>query len=935
MFSKLSITTIIILMGATSFAQQTPLFQQVSRVPKTLSNLSEPDRTADSFLGQDKKGPYVLSWRNFILAPGYPVWVTVDDLPLRTSDYSVNLEKGEISFNQLIKRTQVVKVNYSYYPESATKNSNPALTAPLTFKLAALGVKNLQLTTFPSSSMNTAPATVLNYATRTGGLNSELYLAPNVTGQTNLTNQSAVKLGYTTGNNTNGLNAAYQRGGKGFSPYSKSFGTTDSSEVSSLNGKFSPNKDSSLSFNFNDNKSLNSSVENTTQNAAFKFGGGNKPLLNYSVNDQQGTDVKGVFSSSRSENGNLNSKFGALDLAYKTTSSDVISNKARTVTSQNVLSANLPQLKFNRITDSRQDPKAGQTDTITDTVNYNTKLSGGTLGFVSNQTNTQIGSRSIQTDQRVYNLGFKGNKHGFGGVDFGRVENDMTTNNTVINSVNDKGSFSASLNKTQFSFNFNKVDANINGAERKDVSEQNLLFSLPSSKSVPVAKFTINESIKRNDKGVLVGSSNELTEVKSLVGGANLTIRTGTTETYTPDGKNNTVVSDSGNVSLKLGPGMFNLESVSSDLVGSDKTTGKIDQQRFSFAAPAKKRSPGFEFQRTNTDSTQNKIDTNSLIDKFKIQSVVGSANVVASANQSSTQSANANHDVKDNAVSVSTPIWGRGTSVGVSVNNYNSENGSIVETKTGLGVNLVPSKNITLATEQQENTINDKSFSSVKHSFSYNLPTATLQTAVSTASNGAQRIDVRDYRAAFGTNKTLFKVDSSVKMRESTDNNPLLNSDTTNTVVQVNAVKGLALQGNYILNPDDPTKPGTLSTVEKRGYGFATRFNNLEVSGTYSSVEYLKGTPADVIVKAGGSPLYNETGLKLGWRFGTSNLISEYKNQFFSGAASRELEIYSLGFTHNSGDRFSFSLTGTYSNNRSAANSANYTAAAKFGFKF
>ena len=112
-----------------------------SAAPRGLTNLAPPSQMSDAFLGQDKKGPYVLSYRNFLFGPGQPVWVTVDNVPQRTTTYVLDTATGEVTFDRVIKRTEVIRISYGYYPESSQRNANPSQAAPLTFHQGAEGRK--------------------------------------------------------------------------------------------------------------------------------------------------------------------------------------------------------------------------------------------------------------------------------------------------------------------------------------------------------------------------------------------------------------------------------------------------------------------------------------------------------------------------------------------------------------------------------------------------------------------------------------------------------------------------------------------------------------------------------------------------------------------------------------------------------------------------
>lgn len=1075
-----------------SFAQQGAIFQQVNRAPKDLSNLTPPTQYLDSFLGQDKKGPYTLTWKNFNYSPGNPVWVTLDNQALPSAAYNIDISKGEVTFNSIIKRTQVVRVSYGYYPELASKNTNPTMIAPLTFKLATLGVNNLNITTFNNNAAQD-PSFVLGFNGKSNGLSSNLYFAP---GQANAIDQSALRLGYNTGTIKNGLNVDFSRNGKGFAPaYGKTFGVNDSLQTLNLNGNLSSQM-SSLLFSRKDTRNLANNQGGLSQNSALKLGGGrNQPLLTYTTTDQEGLDAKGVFNSTSIENGNLNQKFGALDLAYKTNKTDTTIGKARTLVDQESVNIGLaPNLKtrtpgfsFNRSNDSVQAGSA-LTLTTTDKASVTAGLAGGNVSFNSLQKNIRLPNNQIQqVDQRSMNLGFNGNKYGFSGLNFGFIQDGKTDTSNAITSNNSKGNIGGVFAKTTFNLNFNKIDTNVNGKSRIDQDQENILFSLPNTKVLPVAKFTRNDDIKRDQKGILVGSANDSTEVKAKFSNSDLNYRSTKVDTYTPDGKFASVDTNLGNLAFKAGSGLFNAEvlntntlynniptaveqqkytynipgnnkgfsgfklqkadmtlavpglqtdtvsneisygtkvgplSLSTNLlkadsvysndkigftdkqtiginyntskflnfsfnrggnVGQDATgirlgsvndsyaissntswmqwsvknlvtdVASADRRRiftttdlYSVKVPSKKYTPGIEFERSNANAEESNNTTDTLADKLKVNSKVGSANLIATAGQTTVDKNNNSPLglVKDNSLNLSTPIWGRGTSVGITVNNSNSTNGSLVEDKNGLGLNITPSKGLTISTEQQENLIYNsnvqtKSITGQKYSINYiPAPNTAVQTSFVEATDGSKKREIYDYRAIVGNERTLFKLDGLLKIRSATDPNPLLNTDSANAIININPVKNIILSGNYLLNPDDPAKVGTFIPIEKRQYALTHKAGSFEVTGSYSDTEHLKGTSADILAKAGGYYYYGETGLRIGWKAGASTVFtSEYREQFFKGgSALKGSETFSLGLNHSRAST-TFSLTGTYVDNRANPGlRPDYRAEAKLGYKF
>jgi hypothetical protein len=185
------------------------------------------------------------------------------------------------------------------------------------------------------------------------------------------------------------------------------------------------------------------------------------------------------------------------------------------------------------------------------------------------------------------------------------------------------------------------------------------------------------------------------------------------------------------------------------------------------------------------------------------------------------------------------------------------------------------------------------------------------------------------------GNDKTLLKVDSFVRMRESTSKDVILNRDTTQTSINLNTSKNFKVAGTYVLNPDDPTKPGQTIPFEKRTFGMDMSFGKLTLNGSYSALEHLPGTPADVITKNGGFNLLGESGIKLGYKAGSSNFYSEYKDQFFYGTNLKGMSTYTIGFSQQN-NRFNFSINGTaIQNKNNSGYIQDYRAEAKLGVKF
>lgn len=933
MKKEFTILAMLFLTGQ-AFAQQTPLFQQIGSRPKGLTNLAEPSQAVDSFLGQDKVGPYVLTWKNFVYTPSSPVWVTVDGDLLRTSDYILNVEKGEITFKSTIKRTQIVNVKYGYFPEFSTKNPNPALTTPLTVKLASNSFSGLTFTAVNTQNLSSAPMMVLGHSLNSRGFTSNYYANPTGKG-TDV--QDAIKLGYSTGK-ANSFNANYERADKGFSSLSKNFGVIESAEKSNVNGKYSLANNSNLSFSNNSFKSLNSVVENNNTSAQFSFTGGkNQPSFNYSFADNSGTDAKNIKTSSISQNASFNSKVGQGDFVYKNIQNDSSANTTRSVNNQEVLAFKTNQFSAGRTNDYKVDPKSGTINSTTDSLNYNTKILGGNANFSSIQNNSIVNNNEIQNDQTAVGFDLKSNNRGFSGLNFNRTENSTTAGANQTNVSNNK----MSIGFKTISFNSNTIVTETNNGVRKDLIDETLSVALPTRKNSPALSFSSIDSIKRNEKGVLVGSSNDFTVFRHNLSGLQLGYKFGQTTTYSADGRVVAVDNSTGNLSTKLGRGILTTESLNNQISSNDNKLVNQEVNKFNYALTPSKSMPGLEIERVDTNSSQDTNASSSVSDKIKLSSKIGSASLsAASFISSSENNNNKQNETLVNSINLNTPIWGQSNlNVNFSSNSNSTQVGD--ESKTGLGISFAPSKSFSFASEQIDSKLINRGqisnfMNNSKFSVNYNSSGALLQTAINTIETNTNTTEVLDYRAVLGSNKTLFQIDSIVRMRESTDNTVNLNKDTTQTSVSVNTSKNLKISGSYILNPDDVTKPGLTVPVERRSLGLNAKLGHFDLNGSYSSVEHLPGTQADVLAKAGGFNLYGESGIKLGYKFGATSFYSEMRDQFFFGSNMKGINTYSLGFTQTRGERFNFSLSGTVIQNRNNTNLAqDFRAEAKLGFKF
>ena len=162
---------------------------------------------------------------------------------------------------------------------------------------------------------------------------------------------------------------------------------------------------------------------------------------------------------------------------------------------------------------------------------------------------------------------------------------------------------------------------------------------------------------------------------------------------------------------------------------------------------------------------------------------------------------------------------------------------------------------------------------------------------------------------------------------REAPSVDPALHDalDTSTAQVALSPLKGLRVTGHYAQNPGDGA---ALQHVAQRGLGLETTIGALSLTGGYDwSRQY--DTPGV------GTALNFGLGLRVS---GVMQITGGYK-QALTGVGTSPVgaSLYSFGLTHNLGDRFNLSMTGTMQQQTgmTVAASPNYTASANLGMKF
>lgn len=968
------------------------------------TNIGAPTLGEDSFTGQDKTGPYVLTYRKFLFGPGYPVWVAVDGRRLNGAEYSLDTAKGEVTFAVPVKRSQLVRVQYGYYPEMVERNPNPALSSPLQLTIASLGIGDVKMSTVNGVNGSSTPRVVLGLSsdrrTLGGGLTTQFLLAPDqlAKGEGDAIEQAAVKLGYKGGDSKNGLDLGFQRGGRDFaSSVGRNFGASDAVQNLNFGGRLNPNATTSVSYERVDNRALAGTAGIRRENAGLKLGGGKgQPLLQFNRADNFTTDAKGVTTGSATDNSSLAGKFGAIDLAYKSNKAETaVAGKPRTIADQNVLSANLPgnkrgvpTLGFNRTETENRDSAGAFNNTVTEVGSLGTNLGRANVQLRNTQTDTLLaGNKQTSSDERRASIAVPGSAKSFRPtINFTRVDGSAVDAAGVRS---DTGTDQADI---AGKFGIADVVAKINRSETESgtnrtglVEQQNIGVKVAPGKS-PALGFQRTGDVKIDPSGLRVGGTVDRLEYGGKFQGVDFQILNVATDNATKERVR--TISDQNTVTLRTvgakgQPALSfvrnaNDRSVNGSL-GFGATTNRfqIDQKAGnvqvglsvldnSVVAPDQRRAsgtsgnlrltttprgsmPGIDYSREAGEI----IDANArraevLVDQVGIQNKFGATGVKAVAKQSFTEVENPLDNTVGRESAFTIDRGGKRSSTAITVSNALLQSGRQTDAKQGLAVSFKPMPNLTLGLDQKEQLITPAGAADPSRSISTQtasaevqpVPGARLFGARTTASDGTVRSGIHDLGAKLGTDKTLFKLEGNLRDRYHEVQNGTADADTASASFQVRPASFLIVTGNYSLNPEDPKKPGGITPTERREYGIKAKLGTFELGGTYAANELLPGTAADVIAKAGGAPQFGEMGLSLGMRFGAnSKLTGGYKDTFFSGGpAAKGLATYTLGFTHNVGSRFNFSLNGTVVNNRAIVDPSarnDYKAEAKLGLKF
>jgi hypothetical protein len=297
-----------------------------SRVAPT--NLPTLVPTSDIFAGKNAPGPYELTWKKLVQSREYVTVVQVDGKRLPEAAYSLDLEKGVLTFKEPLKQASMARIDYAYSPGLSERNQNPA-AAPVTLPVLKAGATSLQLTALPkvggaaASSKSAALDTLLVWGLNNrmsllgGGLTSQVYLSPDMKdskGEDGFMDRTGLSLGYKTGNQKNGFDAGFLRTGRDFAPTAgKSFGMGESAlQQLSLAARYAFTGWFNADWSQVETRSLTGAGGSSDLSKwNVRLGGiGNTPALGYSRVEDTKTNAKGVGADVVTDQLNLSAKLG-------------------------------------------------------------------------------------------------------------------------------------------------------------------------------------------------------------------------------------------------------------------------------------------------------------------------------------------------------------------------------------------------------------------------------------------------------------------------------------------------------------------------------------------------------------------------------------------------------------------------------------------------
>ena len=871
----LALTLSVGLLCADAYAQTPPAAIPISGATgRSLSNLAAPNSTYDTFLGTDSTGPYVLSWKNIQTGFGAKVEVVVDGRPLLGVQYTIDPAKGEIVFALPLKRTQMARVSYGYYPGTALRNPNPAASAPLTASIGKLQVLAIANPSDGSQRMVWGVGDKSNLLG--GGLSSQFFFAPeSLDGKTvdpSALSKTGMKLGYNVGNSLNGIDVGYLRTGKDFNGYGKQVGLAESAQNLSLGGRFNPMKALGVTYNKTDNRNLDGKAGVYSENLGARLGGvGGLPTLAFNQTIDDKADAKGVRTKVETDKTELTAGVGALaisarDASTQTTTADgKSSGTEQQVIDLKLAQKNQPALGFNRTENGTIDNTGKRAQSVTDT------LSVG----VSAKKNAPAVSY-LRTDEDR--------------TDVAGAKTNVTT---------DKADLSGKLGRANYTAK--TLQGKTLLPDGKETGLQQNAYGV----SLGPTSFLRTEDQKRDTAGVWNGVVADKFDASHKVGRATLALSSFTTVTTTPDSKQASV--DTQRLDVKL-PASGSGPAVNVSRLTDEKTD----------IAGAK---VSVETQKADVSG---KLGTAAIT-------------AATTQTSTTTPDPKTTGSTKETTVALTGNGGAKGTGATLAITGGSSQTGAAAEQKQGLSVKLQPTPTLAVTAEQRDQLLlptGGAARTVSTQGASAELkpgPATTLTGSWKTSVDGDTERSITEYGAQLGRDKNALQFTGGMVTR-SNGQGGLSALDSSRASLKVRAARGLTLSTGYLQNPEEK---GIVSAFTRREFGLEAKAGSLELGGVYSATE-LNDLSPEQLRKQAGAMEYGEYTLSVGLRFGaTTKLTTTVKDSFYAGVAKGQ-RVVGLGFTQSAGDAF-MTLTGTMTTNRSllGAQRNDVKAEAKVGVKF
>lgn len=288
------------------------------------TNITALPTASDLFAGQDKPGPYSLTWKKLPPKESLVATVVVDGKTLHPSKYTWDLEKGTITFTEPLKPASMAHIVYSYDPASSQRNSTPA-SSPVTVPLLRAGSTQLQLTALPGGIGQTDTDTKLVWRLSGapmnalgGNITTQAFLAPDARtkdgGDSGLWDRSGLSVGYKMGNDVSGLDASFARTGKEFAPtVGKTFQMGETAaQTQNFGARYAVAPWFRAEWRQTGTSLLAENAGSTDLEVmAFRLGGvANMPSLNITRTADEKTDGKGVTNGKTTDRLELTAKIG-------------------------------------------------------------------------------------------------------------------------------------------------------------------------------------------------------------------------------------------------------------------------------------------------------------------------------------------------------------------------------------------------------------------------------------------------------------------------------------------------------------------------------------------------------------------------------------------------------------------------------------------------